>query len=375
MDASDVVSPPYLAGPLSLLPFTAQLLQPSRIGDPATGRLFARPYRSVATRLRQWQERGWISTDPAPALYLHEFASAGQVVRGFVGSLELARRAPDPAASRVLPHEGVHPVQAEELADRMEEMQLNPAPILLVHRGSAELRELVDRLVSTPPARQFEDAGGQRHRLWALRSMTEVEEARRLLADTRALIADGHHRYAAYLRMQRRHPGTAADSGLAMLVDHLDTPLQLRAIHRTLPGTRLDHVLTALERLGIATEFRPLATTAELDAATIAATDGRRWALAQLPPHTGTVVEFVHEQLLPALPRPPHRLTHHVEPDEAVTTAERRRGTALLLPPPTFEQVLEAALAGRLLPEKATSFQPKPHLGVLMRSMSNGTAA
>ena len=37
-----------------------------------------------------------------------------------------------------------------------------------------------------------------------------------------------------------------------------------------------------------------------------------------------------------------------------------------------FEQVLSAALAGRLLPEKATSFQPKPHLGVLMRSLSDG---
>ena len=30
----------------------------------------------------------------------------------------------------MLPHEGIHPVQADELADRMEDMLLNPAPIL-----------------------------------------------------------------------------------------------------------------------------------------------------------------------------------------------------------------------------------------------------
>lgn len=372
MDASDVVSPPYLAGPFSLDPFRAQLLQPSRIGDPASGRLFARPFRSVATRLQQWEDNGRISTDPHAALYLHEYNSGGHTVRGIVGTLELARRTTSRSDSVVLPHEGIHPAQADELADRMEEMHLNPAPILLVHRGSARLRELVASIDCDPPTRQFEDAGGQRHRLWAWRTSEEIQTVRHELAGVRALIADGHHRYAAYLRMQARHPGTAADSGLAMLVDHRDTPLHLRAIHRALAGVHLDDALTALQTLGIHAEFRPAAPTAELDPAAVGLTDGRRWALAYLPPHPGTVVEFVHDVLLPALPRGPHGVSHHPDVDDAVAAAARRHGTALLLPPPTFEQVLEAALAGRLLPEKATSFQPKPHVGVIMRSLSAG---
>jgi uncharacterized protein (DUF1015 family) len=65
-------------------------------------------------------------------------------------------------------------------------------------------------------------------------------------------------------------------------------------------------------------------------------------------------------------------VSHHPDEEDAVAAARRRRGTALLLPPPTFEQVLDAALAGRLLPEKATSFQPKPHVGVVMRSLTDG---
>ena len=371
MEASDVVSPPYLAGPLSLRPFRAQLLQPSRIGDPASGRLFARPFRSVAARLQQWQDKGRISTDPHPAMYLHEYTTGSVTVRGFIGLLELARRATNRDDSVVLPHEGIHPAQADELADRMEEMQLNPAPILLVHRGSSVLREHVVALAATPPTRQFEDAGGQRHRLWAVRTLEEIESIHDALSDARALIADGHHRYAAYLRMQARHPGTAADSGLAMLVDHSDTPLHLRAIHRALAGVRLDDLLTAFETLGIAVAFRPVTTTSELDPATVGMTDGNRWAVAHLPARTGTVVEFVHDVLLPALPRGPRRVSHHPDGEDAVAVASRRHGTALLLPPPTFEQVLEAAQAGRLLPEKATSFQPKPHFGVVMRSMND----
>jgi hypothetical protein len=371
MEASDVVSPPYVAGPLSLRPFRAQLLQPSRIGDPASGRLFARPFRSVTARLQQWQDRGRISTDPHAALYVHEYTSGGATVRGVVGVLELSHRATSREDSVVLPHEGIHPAQADELADRMEEMQLNPAPILLVHRGSRTLRDRVGALVDTPPTRQFEDAGGQRHRLWAVRAPEAIDSLHDALSEVRALIADGHHRYAAYLRMQARRPGTAADTGLAMLVDHTDTPLHLRAIHRALAGVRLDDALTAFEALGIPVAFRPVTTTSELDPATVGLTDGHRWAVAHLPARTGTVVEFVHDVLLPALPRGPRGVSHHPDPDEAVAVAARRRGTALLLPAPTFEQVLEAAQAGRLLPEKATSFQPKPHLGVVMRSLSS----
>ena len=372
MVASDVVSLPYIAGPLTLRPFRARLLQPSRIGDPASGRLFARPYRAVAARLLQWEERGRISADAEPAVYVHEYTSAGHTVRGVVGALGLAHRATSRDESVVLPHEGVHAGQADELADRMEEMRLNPAPILLVHRGSPRLRDHLAGLVESAPTRQFEDAGGQRHRLWAVRTTQETDDLLADLAGVRALIADGHHRYAAYLRMQARRPGTEADAGLAMLVDHADTPLQLRAIHRTLAGVRVDDALTALDALGIRTAFRPVAAVSDLDPATIAVTDGERWALAHLPAHRGTVVEFVHEVLLPALPRGPRGISHHPDADDAVATARRRHGTALLLPPPTFEQVLEAAQAGRLLPEKATSFQPKPHVGVVMRSLNDG---
>ena len=39
------------------------------------------------------------------------------------------------------------------------------------------------------------------------------------------------------------------------------------------------------------------------------------------------------------------------------------------MPAPDFDLVTRVALAGRLLPEKATSFQPKPSIGVLIRSL------
>ena len=50
----------------------------------------------------------------------------------------------------VWPHEGIHPAQVGELASRMYEMGMNPAPILLVHEGPADVRALL-RVVAAAP--------------------------------------------------------------------------------------------------------------------------------------------------------------------------------------------------------------------------------
>ena len=56
-------------------------------------------------------------------------------MRGLVGALAMSRRTAARADRAVWPHEAIHPAQADELADRMHQMGLNPAPILLVHQG------------------------------------------------------------------------------------------------------------------------------------------------------------------------------------------------------------------------------------------------
>ena len=77
--------------PSSCCPFRAVMLSPSRVGDPASARALARPYRDVAERLTQWIDRGDARADRAPALYLHEYTAAGLTVRGLVGALRMSR--------------------------------------------------------------------------------------------------------------------------------------------------------------------------------------------------------------------------------------------------------------------------------------------
>jgi uncharacterized protein (DUF1015 family) len=370
MDTSLVVSPPSVGRPLRLLPFRGWHLTPGRIGDPATGRLFARPYRDVAERLARWRQDGQFLQDSAPAVYLHEYTAGGLTVRGLVGALDIAHRAATVDDRAVVPHEGIHPEQVTELADRMESWKLNPAPILLVHRGPAAVRDLVDRTLETPPAHEFVDRADQRHRVWAVRDASDVHDLNTALAVSRALIADGHHRYAAYLRMQQRAAGGPNDRGLAMLVDQADTPLFLGAIHRVFLGTTLEELGKACPPNAV---FAPVAMAdafAALSQATLVATDGQRWATVKLAlPADRAAVEVLHDELLPPLALTERRIGFHHSVEEALTRIRSARGVAVLMPAPDFDLVVRVARAGRLLPEKATSFQPKPSIGVLIRSL------
>ena len=371
MDDSRVVTPPYLAGPLRLLPFRGLMLAASRIGDPASARAFARPYRDVAQRLQQWERRGHVHHDDAPAVYLHEYTSGGITIRGLVGALDLSHRARRASERVVFPHEGVHPVQADELADRMAEMQMNPAPILLVHRGPEAIRPLLHAVMATEPAQQYTDRAEQRHRIWAIRDQDTLSALDVALAGSRAMIADGHHRYAAYLRLQHEHPGGPHDLGLAMLVDQDDTPLFMGAIHRVLVGTTLEELEVAARATGAGFSGMPATdAVAALGPSTLVATDGTHWAGIELDvPRRRAVVELVHERLVPALPRQPRRIDYHHSVEDALAHVSPEIGVAVLLPAPEFDLVLRIVAAGRLLPEKATSFQPKPSVGVLIRSL------
>ncbi len=376
MDAGQVVTPPYVAGPFTLRPFRGLMLAPHRVGDPSTGRAFARPYRGVAARLLRWQGRGLVRRDDEPALYLHEYTSAGITIRGLVGALDVSRRATRAEDRAVLPHEGIHPAQADDLADRMAEMGLNPAPILLVHSGTPRLGELLARVLAAAPDHAFTDRSQQQHRVWAIREPAALAEIGDELRNTRALIADGHHRYAAYLRLQRREPGGPCDLGLAMLVDQTVTPLFLGPIHRSLAGTSLDDVRSAAESLGMVctTRSRPEAVAA-LGPSALAATDGKKWIVVDLAvPADRAAVEMLHLQLVPALPHGPSSIGYHHTVDDALASADRST-IAVLMPAPAVDLVQRIAEDDRLLPEKATSFQPKPSLGVLIRSLRDESDA
>src|SRR5699024_841054 len=151
----------------------------------------ARPYRDVAQRLAGWIDRGHAFQDESPAVYLHEYTASGMTVRGVVGALSVTDRTDDLSQRAVWPHEAVHTDQAAELASRMAEMRLSPAPILLATAGSAGLRAWMREPTDRSPDWSFTDRAQQQHRIWAVRAEDAIEALGSHLGQSQCLLADG----------------------------------------------------------------------------------------------------------------------------------------------------------------------------------------
>jgi uncharacterized protein (DUF1015 family) len=97
-------------------------------------------------------------------------------------------------------------------------------------------------------------------------------------------------------------------------------------------------------------------------------TDGERWATARMDvPDGAAMVQLVDSTLVSGLPRRPTRIGFAHSVSQALEQARPGKVTAALLPAVDLDLVVQVASAGGLLPEKATSFQPKPSLGSFIR--------
>ncbi|MFW6774813.1 DUF1015 family protein [Nocardioides sp. CPCC 205120] len=374
MEPDDVTIAPAVGPPVELHPFAATRLSPGRVGDPASARLLARPHRAVPERIQRWRRLGNLVQDERPALYVHEYSSQGLAVRAVVGLASVHRAAATLAGPGIVPHEDVDRHQAEELAARMHAMRVNPAPILLAHRAGVPTRDLVDAATLSRPLTDYVDRAGQRHRFWAVTEESAIAELAASFRDARLLVADGHHRLAAYQLLDAEESEPGWDRGLVMAVDQSDTPLFLGAIHRVLHGVDASDLVGAVRRLGIG-ELRDLGDASPvvgLDQRTLVITTGERsWAVTVPESSPFAPVEVLHRELLPHVPE--HRVEfHHTAEAALARLTSPARGveerTVVLVPALTYDAVDAVVAAGRRLPEKATSFQPKSSIGAIMRS-------
>lgn len=342
-------------------------------------RRFERPYQVVRERLQDWRRRGVLRTEPRPSLYVYEYVVDGASVRGLVGLVGLR-----PESSRlVLPHEEVMPEPVEDRVALMRATGSNLEPILLVHNGGEALRALTDAAMAAAPAADFIALGGSRHRLWVIDDPSVLGKLAGELEGTRALIADGHHRYAAYRRLQRElrsgEPGTSPwDYGLAMLVDDHDSQLRVGPIHRTVAGLTLADIEDSsaargdgFRRIEEQQSDRVLEAPPAEDTARFVVSDGRAWAVVSTSRTHRVDAAVLHDNVLPAWGVAEQQVGYHHSVDQALHSLARSPGVLVEVRPPALTEVMEWAAAGVRMPRKSTSFGPKPQMGVVMRDLAD----
>lgn len=355
--------------------------------DPAEG------HRQAADTLRQWERQGVLCRDPEPALYVYEQRRGQFLQRGLIGALRLT----PPQDGVVLPHEDVMPQVVADRLGLMREARANLEPLLLSYRGRSKERgaaAVIEDTATTTPLLSTRTDDGYAHRLWAVSDPERLTQITEDLADKHALIADGHHRWATYLRLRAEEGGDPGwDHGLVLLVDTVHYPLEVHAIHRVLPRLPLDKARQFLE--GVA-RCQVLHDTVEEALETLERTEGNAFVLygegGQLllvdricPELLARTVRgdrpaawreldatVLHSALLDEVwrvPDQPSDISYLHSMRTAVSQADKTGGTAVLMRPVAEETVHDLASEGVTMPRKSTSFGPKPATGLVLRTL------
>jgi uncharacterized protein (DUF1015 family) len=336
-------------------------------------------YDAVRQRLERWRREQILVEDERPALYVYEYTADGHTVRGLVGALGLRDR----ATGTVLPHEDVMPGPVEDRTELILRTSTNLEPILLVYDGNGPASDVADEATEHKPLVSSVTADGSTHTVWRVTDAAALDRAARDLAPRRALIADGHHRYAAYQRAHAARRSPAFGYGLSLLVDQRRYPLQLGAIHRVVRGVDLGTVARRSPREAAVEDHgtdesaarRAAQDQSSPEDAALICTDGSRWLVVRAPCGSGEIdTHALHGRLLPAWRVDEAGVQYVHDAEHAVQEARNHAGVAVLVRAPSVAAVLAAAEQGHHLPRKSTSFGPKPRMGLLMRSLEGEEA-
>jgi uncharacterized protein (DUF1015 family) len=381
--------------------------------------------KTAASLLREWLSSGVLIRDRMASLYIYEQsgpnAGSSWLQRGIIGLVRLG----SPESAGILPHEGVMPGLVAGRRELMAATQANLEPIFLIYDGEepgeavhAATGEgaagqgatgVVERVTAErAPLVSVTTEDGVTHRLWRIGDSAEQAAISADLAGRQALIADGHHRYAAYLDLQAEMHAAGLgsgpwDYGLAFLVDSAAFPPRLGAIHRVLPGLPPDRAAElakaaftvqdlpaglslddALQRLAAARSEGPAFLLAGGPVFRLLSHPDPVQLAASMPAGASTPWQTLDASVMQQLllgrlwgvtDSERDVLIDHDAADavravsgDASGGASAAGGTAVISNPASFQVVAQIAAHGERVPRKSTSFGPKPRTGLVLRT-------
>jgi uncharacterized protein (DUF1015 family) len=343
-------------------------------------------YEQGAENLRRFAESGFMQTEDAPALYVYRLVMNGRAQTGLFGCVAVGEY----DDGTILKHEETRPAKEDDRTRHILTQRAHAEPVMLTHRGDAEVERLTEEATQTEPLYDFEAetelAGTVRHTIWRAPDAEALSDA--FGAVPQLYVADGHHRCKAASRAAaelRENEGTGT-SEFAFFPAVLFPMDQMRI----LPYNRVVYDLpdgpdAFLEKLGeqVGVEEntgQEAPETAGVVCCYLGGDDGGRWHRLALPEtersgradqlDVARLSEFVFEPLLGITdPRRDANLDFvggirgTGELEERVDKGQAE--AAFSMYPTQIEDLLDVSDAGELMPPKSTWFEPKLRSGLL----------
>lgn len=345
----------------------------------------AADYRPAGAAFARWRRTGVIVEDATPAFYVYDIHElrhgVPRLMRGVLAAVSLE-------GDTLLAHERVDDARVASRARRVTAVPVDLAPVFAVHSaGPAGLRAALDTPPRSRPLLALTDERGADHRVWRLRDPDVLAAVQQGLGEVEAVIADGHHRFAAAVRA--RASGGTAHRILTYLVDSAMYGPELRAVHRVLRGAPRDLEARLAEDFDV--RSRPWPAVRD---ALAARGDGITFGLRHSGGRSAVLVARDPAALRTRLPAGVSDAwrsldtavwEHVVHPrlggdvefrsdlDAACALVDAEPDAALFaLRPADITTVYACAAAGEMMPVKTTWFRPKPRAGLVMRSLDSG---
>ncbi len=170
------------------------IIKPEIDFEPGTGEHEPKVYDKAVENFKKFQDKGWLVQDPEEYYYIYAQTMDGRTQYGFVVGASVE----DYLTGRIKKHELT---RREKEADRMHHIEINNAniePVFLAFPDNSALEDIIDRTAQTTPEYDFVSEDGIGHTLWVIKDKDTIDTITREFGEIPYLyIADGHHRTAA----------------------------------------------------------------------------------------------------------------------------------------------------------------------------------
>jgi len=170
------------------------IIKPEIDFPAGTGEHEPKVYDKAVENFKKFQDNGWLVQDNQDCYYIYAQTMDGRTQYGIVVGASVE----DYLTGRIKKHELT---RREKEVDRMHHIEINNAniePVFLAFPDNNILEDIIDRTAQTAPEYDFVADDGIGHTLWVIKDKDTIDTITRAFADIPYLyIADGHHRTAA----------------------------------------------------------------------------------------------------------------------------------------------------------------------------------
>ncbi len=353
-----------------------------------------RVYEKAAANFKKFKEQGWLVQDQKEQYYIYAQTMNGKTQYGLV----VCAHTDDYLKGNIKKHELTRRDKEE---DRMKHVRVNNAniePVFFAYPDNPVLDSLITRYAQTAPEYDFvAPIDGFRHQFWCVADDADICTITQEFAKMPTLyIADGHHRSAAAALVgaekQKQNPHHRGDEeynyfmAVCFQASQL-TILDYNRVVKDLNGLTSQQFIEALEKnFVVADKGEAIYKPARLHEFSLYL-DGHWYSLTAKPgtyDNTDPIgvldVDISSRLILQDILnigdlRSSQRidfvggLRGLAELKRRVDSGEMRM--ALALYPVSMQQIMDIADSGKIMPPKATWFEPKLRSGLVIHQLSD----